>query len=198
LSWLYDIIISLFKGSIKSAAEKAIRDQLNTLITVQLNKIISGMSFHEKIDANTLLNWELTGAPSFPGDHSFLVPLNGGFEIIQPPQVCPLPRATVVTQRSGRMVDIAMDQFFGDSALWAFFSEGKLNRLIKPTDISPKSPIQLNTSSFAIVFPALYLAYPNKLMELYIYSTATPSMIFDPKDSVVKALTNIRVNVDTT
>jgi hypothetical protein len=42
----------------------------------------------------------------------------GGFEVINPTQQCPLPRAAVVTQRSGRMIDIAMDQFFVDSALW--------------------------------------------------------------------------------
>jgi len=200
LSWLYDLIIDLFKGSIKSAIQNAIKDQLTNGIQIQLNQMIAAYSFHIKVDDNTLMNWELTSAPRFPGDGSILVPLNGGFEVINPQKVCPLPHSALQTQRSGRMVDIVLDQFMPDSAFWSFFEQGKLQRLIRPTDISPQSPIQLNTSSFAIAFPTLYLLYPNRLMQLLLYSTSAPTIGLAPapKDTSLGALTNIIVYVDTT
>jgi len=145
-----------------------------------------------------LMNWELTTAPVFPGDGSILVQLNGGVEIISPPQIAPLPHSPLKTQRSGRMVDIVLDQFMPDSAFWCYFHQGRLQRLVKPTDIPPTSPIQLNTTSFALIFPALYFTYPNKLMQLLIYSTEPPNidLVPPPKDTAVVAKTNIVVYVD--
>jgi len=176
-SWLYNIIIDLFKNTLKSAAEKALHDALGSAITVQANNILATFPFVIPLDSTADLDYHLTGPPIYPEQRYIQQDFVGA---IMPKGGSPpnLPRHGIAQYRSGKMVDLVADQYFFDSAIDTYHRAGLFNWLITPANLPSNSPIKLNTSDFAILFPLLFQKYPNRAMQVHIVAVTKPTLSF--------------------
>jgi len=177
LSWLYNIIIDLFKNSLKNAAERALHDSLTTLINEQAAKLLADIPYIAKVDSIADLDYHLTSPIAYPapvGDY-IQVDFVGG--VFPAGGALPkLPHHGITQYRSGKMLDFVLDQYVLDSALDTYQKAKVFDWLVTQATLPPNSPIKMNTSDFAIVFPLLAQKYPNRAMKVRLYTSVAPSL----------------------
>lgn len=175
-SWLYN----LFSGFIADELKKSLVSQLCGIIKneidVEGNKVLSTLPIQEKIDAFSLINFELLSAPALPGD--FIATRHKGefFSIAHPaespftPPALPVPAAGSLS----RMFYVWVSSYMLESAGWVYEQVGVLNYTVTPSQVPASFPLKLNTSSFRPFIPALFAKYPDMAMELTVAAVGNP------------------------
>lgn len=151
LSWLYDVLLALVKGSIASGVSSALSSALKSFVNDDLAHILSSLQLkipihldppydialldstftsiltnasHVTFDVKAEVESRNASDPSFPG-----VPA-------QLPDVPPVAFETY-------MISVSIKQMVFNSALWVFWQKGLLTDSISEADVPASLPIQL-------------------------------------------------------
>jgi hypothetical protein len=186
LSWLYDLIIDLFKGAIKKAIEAAVVSNIKTQLQAEANKILATLVLDYHLDNYAELDYRLTSAPAFPSRYLELPCLAAVMPIAAPvPPV--LEHSAMPFEPSGRMLDLQVDAYLFNSAMYTYFRANAMQATVAEKDVPATSTLHLNSSDFKAQIPNLFQAHPNKALMLKITATAEPSLTFTAVEQTLKA-----------
>lgn len=187
LSWLYDVLIDLVKGSLEKAVDAAlgaavtafVRDDvakilasLNLVMPLQLHapfdiaeidfslKRFNVTSSHMTVDAKGEIESRNASDPPFPD---------------APPYLPDAPPSAF----ENYMLSISIKDWVLNSGLWLFWTKNLLYYTLLPSDVPRSFPVQLTTASFASIAPQLPHLYPNMTMALTVNASGQPLVEFD-------------------
>ncbi|XP_064385923.1 bactericidal permeability-increasing protein-like [Halichondria panicea] len=175
-SWLYNLFASSIAGGLKGSIQQQVCAAATEAINKQGNAALESLPIVVKVDKTSEINFALLTTPTFSTtyvetDHK------GEFFLIAKPVECPYTPAPLppVTE-SGNMMYVWLTEYLADSAGFVYQQAGILNYNVT-ADMVPKSlPLQLNTSSFRLIVPALYNKYPNMAMMLGLVTVRPPNL----------------------
>lgn len=172
-SWLYNAFKSAFESPIKHALNSEL-----CVAVAQLQSVANAALAHTgtavRLDHNVSASYSLTASPDCSAAE-LLTTHAGKFShagsttpsIFTPPTI-PVPAALP------RMLYVWVTGFLAETAGEAYQEAGVLDIGVPASKIPPTIPIQLNTSSFAIMAPALQKKYPNMAMYLALRARTAP------------------------
>jgi len=176
-SWLYNIIVDLFKSNIQHSIADGIRNAINGAINNNLNKVISTLPVKQNIQNLLLADYSLVDSPRF-ADY-LVLDCKGEFFDLKNPQEAPFaPQQIPDVQNTNVMVQFTIGQYVADTAGFSLWKSGVLVFNINDSMIPPESPIRFNTDSFKYIIPQLYNAYPSKFMQATFDPIASPIITF--------------------
>ncbi len=76
---------------------------------------------------------------------------------------------------SNNMIQFYIADWSSNSASYVFDAAGVMTYTIKPSDIPPKFPFQLNTKYFQFIIPQLYQQYPDTDMQIDLSAANPPT-----------------------
>lgn len=154
----------------------------NIPLTVPINKLVE-------------VNYALTDAPLY-SDQYIAIDYSGEFQLISDPQDPPFSPPSLPppsNEKDHEMMSIWFTDYIANTAGLVYHESGMLSYNITPDSIPQHSPLTLNTSSFRLILPALFKAYPNMGIILSIKTTKPPHFQIDSK--AVSLLLASEVNV---
>lgn len=176
-SWLYDLIIDLFKGSLKSAAADAIKGALVTAVNVKADAILETLSYKINFREWGTLDYSLTGPAQFiPSAGVFYLPFKAEVYQQNSTAECPLPHNNIAYAPSGRMIDLFLDTFALNSGGFVYFNEDVWHLTLDNSNLPPSFPIKLYTNDWAMLIPQLQVVYPNMAMQIVISLDSNPNV----------------------
>lgn len=183
-SWLYDILVDAFKGTLKSAIQNAITSELAKLVKNTLDQILASYPFRVPIDNATQCDFTFPIAPVF-GFSMMRVGIIGAFEQLPSNFPPAIPHGADISNQSvsSRAIDFFIDQYLPNTAFLAYFNEGRLQGTVTDSMIPKNFPIRLNTSSWANFIPGLFAKYPNQAMQLFFSFAEAPVVLLRPENS---------------
>jgi len=194
-SWLYNIFISVFSGQIKSAVKDTLDKEIVSETDSGLAKVLASIPITQDIGKDVYIDYRLVATPEFAANF-FTLDLKGEFFDLH--AAVEAPFVAVATPNIVTTVDMAnvfITEYLAKTAGYAFFQVGALKYNVTEKEVPANSPIQLNTSSFQDLIPGLYQKYPNKLLQLDLYSTKPPLVSFSKTGIFVQVPGNIDVLV---
>lgn len=176
-SWLYQLFVNAFSGDIKSSVQDALKSAISDAISGSANKALKTLPTIEPISTNPPIeiDYELIGNPVTKPNAYIALPGLGEFYNTKDPTESPYTPGNLPIGATTEMVQLIMDDYVFESAGYVLFTEEQLRIDVTPSDIPKDSPLSLNTSSFALVIPALYREYPDYDMELHIEASSPPT-----------------------
>ena len=173
-SWLYNIIYGFVKGKI----QKSLNDQVRELAERQIAKL--NLVLEKRIDKTRIFDYSLVRDPVFTSQY-MATEHKGELRSPSHPQefsFSPFPLPAI--QKTDRMLYIWMSTYIANTAVATYQKAGMLQMRITPELIPPNSPIQLNTTTFKHIIPALYEKFPSMKMAVFIHATQPPILTVDP------------------
>lgn len=171
--WLYDLLISLFNGSIRDSIKSSLRDSIRDAINKAANEAIESVDFVQKVDSTSEVDFSLTSQALTDKYLSF--GSKGEFYWQNHHSECPAPAASMPDAFNGEMVQTMLSDFVANSAAYTYYQAGQLQYLLTSADVPPNSPIKLNTTSFRFIIPQLYQQFPNCAMQVLLEATQPPT-----------------------
>eukprot|EP01116_Phalansterium_solitarium_P018699 TRINITY_DN5049_c0_g1_i1.p1 TRINITY_DN5049_c0_g1~~TRINITY_DN5049_c0_g1_i1.p1 ORF type:complete len:515 (-),score=215.13 TRINITY_DN5049_c0_g1_i1:375-1880(-) len=193
-SWLYQLFVNAFTGSIESSIASALHDAIVENINSGLNKAIKSLPISEPIDSKVEIDFPLVSNPVFASGY-FSLPTLGEFYVIGAHTETPYPRPPIPDVVTSQMLQILITEYVVVSAGYVYWKLGELETTITQKDIPSNVPVQLNTTFFKAVLPQLYTTFPNMAMELDLAATQMPSCTFSSTGAAISVTGNIVVNV---
>ena len=154
-SWLYDIFIDLFQGEIRKSIEKSVSTALVKSIDTNANAVIKTFPLSQDIGCCVNLSYALTQNPTFATTY-MAFDESGVFQAKNKPQPTPYPLNVLPDIINDEEIQIFISDYMLTSAGYAFWQSGQLIKVITPQDVPSSFPIQLNTTYFSQLIPALY------------------------------------------
>jgi len=173
-SWLYNI----FKDPIEKTVKDALGKQLCPLVEQELgpaNAALRKLPMNVTLPDGVVASYALTENPIITS--SYLVTAHSGTFVPPKPASTPCPFSPQEIDRTGslpRMLYIWVTAYEPETAGWAYQQGGALDFIVTPAQIPPSSPVQLNTSSFADIIPAMARLYPNMNMTIGLVARPAP------------------------
>lgn len=180
-SWLYNLFISTFKGSIKNSIVKALSSAITGDLNEQIKKQVATIEYVHHVgsaDANVQLDYSILQTvfnAQYPvyfqaGAKGLFSQVNGiPYSGPNPPVIPYQP----LTPSRPSMMQILVTDFFINTFAWSWYQSGKLVITLTDADIPEKIPLRLTTTSLSAVAPELNTRYPNKPMQLTLSSFGT-------------------------
>eukprot|EP00035_Acanthoeca_spectabilis_P010365 m.183803 g.183803 ORF g.183803 m.183803 type:complete len:485 (-) comp15001_c0_seq2:31-1485(-) len=166
-SWLYNI----FKSLIEDAVKDALQTQLCPIVKNELgpaNAALKKLPMNVSLTHGVVASYALTGNPIVTPDY-LVTPHSGSFVPARVTAPCPFTAPVVpLLTTLPRMLYVWVTAYEPNTAGWAFQQAGTLDYLVTPADIPASSPVQLNTSTFSDIIPALSTKYPNMNMTVEV------------------------------
>ncbi len=184
LSWLYDLIFSIAKNTIKQQASTAIAAQVKQMLNVMVNQLLATLNLEVPVSAVAQVDMQFTAPPSFSGGFAQAW-LKGQFENITAPQDAPVPHSPLPTNAPSMMIEADVDQFLFNSGFWFLFHGDMLSHTVTQADIPPEVGLQLTTKTFGALVPAMKAAYPNSNLEWGLVATQQPNAAITPDQGVL-------------
>lgn len=177
LSFLYNLIISLFKGKLKSAIETGVRTGFTQAIDQMSDTILATMPTYAPISKWGTLDFGLTqGANYFPAQNAVMLSFNGEVYPISTNSSTGIPRTAMPYAPSGRHIDVNFNAFVVNSAANAWMKAGGLSKYINDDNKPEKFPLPLRTDAWALILPQLQNAFPNVPLLLHITTPDAPKV----------------------
>lgn len=179
LSWLYDIIIALFKNQLKSAANNVIQGALTNALNVQADKLLATLPYKVKFGTWGLLDYSITGAAEYlPTPGNLYLPFKAEVYAQGSTAEAPLPHYLAAYNPTGRMIDILLDVFAINSALYQVQQHNLWDFIINNNTWIAQFPQfpALNTHAWSAIFPTLQTTYPDMPMQLELTLQGPPSI----------------------
>lgn len=181
LSFLYNLIISLFKGKLKSAIESTVRAGFIQAIDQMSDTILATMPTYAAISKWGTIDFGLTqGAAYFPAQGAAMLSFNGEVYPISTNSSAGLPRDAMPYAPSGRHMDVNFNVFTLNTAAAAWMKAGGLNKYINDDNKPPSWPIPLRADAWALFLPQLQAAFPNAPLLLHITTPEAPKVSANP------------------
>ena len=195
-SWLYNLVLGLFKNRIRKTVESAVTTAFITGVQAASDKIINSMQMISPVSTWGSMDVSLTqGATYFNDQHEALFSFNG--EVYKAPQNVPdgvVPRdANIPFRASGRMLSTSISAFTLNTAFHAQAAAGLKKNHFDDAGKPAHFPAVLNTNDAAWnSVPALKAKYANLPMLIRVKSNQ------DPKCSMKPGVANFAIGLDVT
>lgn len=137
-AWLFNMVLSFFKGKIRTIVNKAIRDALQTGLTGAANKMSDAIGTVGKLGAIGTINLGLTSGIQLLKNDVIALPFNG--EITSTKGIVgTATRHNIPFVPTGRMLDLFIDTYVINSGASAVFksSSGSALNVFAPTSARP-------------------------------------------------------------
>ncbi|KAG2392828.1 hypothetical protein C9374_011553 [Naegleria lovaniensis] len=179
--WILSLLQNLFSSQIKSSIETGVESAISSAVAnvnnnIQaanmmpvLNMTLGANNFKLQVDYRLTELTVLNNAFLAVGTRATFYDPNKG--------ISPLPfgHVTLPNQPPSQiddLIDAYATDFVINSMLYGLYSSNQMQTIVTPDMVPNYSPIQLNTTSLKTLIPQLYNAYPNKQVQLYLYSNA--------------------------
>jgi len=183
LSWLYNIFVDAFKGTIISSVESALQNELNTLIDNTLESVLAKAPVVVPLGQHALLqiDFSLEEAPTVAS--SYLdVAILGLIQDTADPLSCDCVSVTMPSSVvSHRMAQVAISACVANCGFQSIQQAGLAAYTITPNDVPADSPVQLSTSNLALLaaFPGLSALCENCNITMLVRALEAPTASFD-------------------
>jgi lipopolysaccharide-binding protein len=175
-SWFYNFFIDIFKDKIKKEIENEVKKEIAKIVNVELNEVLKSLPTNILISDGIGLDYSQSGNPIFTQTYMTLQG-NGEFYEWNNRTPSSAPRRVLPDfVNTNYHFELLFSDFVALSAGEAFHKTKKLIVEIDDKMLPPKSPIRLNTTHFAIILPALYEHFPDKLLSLVVKTTQPPKI----------------------
>lgn len=199
-SWIYKVVDHIvdFGGMLKDSFAPTFCKGVTNAINNQLNHAIESVPVIVKVDKWAEVNYALIQSPVYT-NNSVATLHKGEFESLSHPTKAPFspPPLPPITDTLDKMMYIWLSEYVVNTAGLVYHETGFLSYNITPNQVPKDVPIQLNTSSFRSLIPALYSKYPNMAMLLTVKTTKPPRMQIYPKSANLTAIGEVNVQVIT-
>lgn len=196
-SWIYKVVdhIADFGGMLKDNFAPTFCKGVTDAINNQLNHAIETEPVVIKVDKWAQVNYALIQSPVYT-NVSVATLHKGEFQALSNPTEAPFspPPLPPITDTT-KMMYIWLSEYVVNTAGLVYHETGFLAYNITPDMVPKDVPIQLNTSSFRDLIPALYSKYPNMAMFLTVKTTKPPQMQIYPKSANLTAIGEVNVQV---
>lgn len=175
-SWLYNLFDSYVAGKIKDTLQDKLCQEVSEVINNNAEKELSTFPVKKQIDRYALINYSLVSSPVF--NESYLdVFIKGEFQSATDPKEAPFsPVSLPADSESAKMAYVWLTDYVFNTAGLVYQDAGFLNETVTPSMLPPNFSYPLNTSTFKLIIPKLYLMYPNRPMKLVAHSTLRPTV----------------------
>jgi len=170
--YIVDLLLLALNSFIKGIINKLVLKTINNAVNQMGDHFVKGIKWQIPIDQNADLRFLPSGEPFYPPPSFLSVPSVGTFGDPKSGYYPPIAHHRIGDYRSGRMIDIAIDQYLFESGIYIYHKAGLFAWTIGK--FPPSSPAPLNTSYFKILFPAFYQAYPDKAMQIFLVAKQRP------------------------
>ena len=196
-SWIYKVVdaIADFAGMLKDNFAPTFCKGISDAINNQLNHALETMPVIVKVDKWAEVNYALIQSPVYTNT-SMATLHKGEFESLAHPMEAPFsPPPLPPISSTSKMMYIWLTEYVVNTAGLVYHETGFLAYNVTPDKVPKNVPIQLNTSSFKYLVPALYSKYPNMPMLLTVKTTKPPQMQIYPKSANLTTIGEVNVQV---
>lgn len=161
-SWLYNLIIKAFKGSISSKICDAAKGGVNTVIQTTLADALKQLDLDIAVPLPPPLqrpgfalsvDLRLTGPPAVTSS-SIAVPIRAEcHNTARPSSAAAPPALPVFAESSAHMLSAEVATWSGERALSVFQQAGFLQYMVQPSLVPASAPFSLNTGFFKVFAP---------------------------------------------
>lgn len=175
-SWLYNLFDKYVAGKIKDTLQDKLCQEVSDVINNNAEKELSTFPVIKRLDKYALINYSLVSSPIF--NESYLdVFIKGEFQSVTAPKEAPFsPVSLPADSESAKMAYVWLTDYVVNTAGLVYQDAGFLNETVTPSMLPPNFSYPLNTSTFKLIIPKLYLMYPNCPMKLVVHSTLRPTI----------------------
>lgn len=178
-SWLYNMVASLLKQSLKSEVNKHVCSEFKKGSAI-VEKYLRTMNVSLWIDSITQLNCSIVNQPVI-GTDSCNVDLKGEFFRVGQHRASPLvPDPFLLPEQPDSMLLLGISEFVANSAAFVYFTAGVLQANYTDKAIPRSFPFRLNTKHMGPFLPELKLQFPDTPMMLSIAARKQPVLSFHP------------------
>eukprot|EP01095_Lingulamoeba_sp_RSL-Kostka_P006197 TRINITY_DN1927_c0_g1_i1.p1 TRINITY_DN1927_c0_g1~~TRINITY_DN1927_c0_g1_i1.p1 ORF type:complete len:512 (-),score=141.52 TRINITY_DN1927_c0_g1_i1:115-1650(-) len=185
VAWIYDIIVWLFKGTVKDAIQTLVDENIETIINENLNNIIQGEEYQKLIysDENNsiALGTELSNAPVFR-DGGFTLNYVGSVELNNFPAPFLNSDEIVSDLYDKKDINIIIDQYVFESLSYALYKTDVLDAKING-NMFPEFGQVFNTAFWQKMIPGLFQQYPNEALTFKFETMSNPSISIETTTS---------------
>ncbi|CAL0308916.1 unnamed protein product [Lupinus luteus] len=192
-SWLYQVLVDAFEGSIASSVEKAITKKIREGIE-KLDSLLQYLPKQISLDRTANLNVSFIGNPVL-SNSSIAIAVNGLFTArneVSVPQA--YPKEFVISSACGglpKMIKVSIHENVFKSASLVYFNAGSMQLIID--ELQGKTI--LNTAEWRFIVPQLYKSYPNDDMQLNITVSSPPVIQVTNQDIGTTIFVDITIDV---
>lgn len=169
-----DIILGLFKGSIRNSIHDALVNELTGDLNAQLKSQVAAIPYNVQLDPRWPVNLDFSAMQTtFNSSTPALLAVGAKGEFVDTkgepyngPSSPYVPYQQLTS--TSPMISIFLTDYVLNTAGWAFYQSGALLYALYDSDIPQQIPFRLNTKSFAVIAPGLALKYPDTPMQLVI------------------------------
>jgi len=194
-SWLYNIIISIFKGRIKKMIEDGIRKVIADVINAKLNSALATIPIVVGLGGGASkmgLDYSLVGNPVFTPTH-ITIPQKGEFYNWNgrgPSEHQASPTPDLINP--GKMIQVIVTDYMPLTVTEQFHKRGFIKIVLEDKHIPSWSPIRLKTSSFSLILPSLNEKFPNHDLQVHVQSTVNPVINYLPDGLLVQIRVDLK------
>ncbi|XP_026788513.3 bactericidal permeability-increasing protein [Pangasianodon hypophthalmus] len=190
LSWLYQ----LFDGYINSALLDALRPQLCSLVTEEINSLnlhLKTLNVSAPVDKYAEIEYSMLGSP-FVSNSGIDLSLKGEFYNIgqhKEPPFSPTPIS--LPAQGSKMMYIGLSAFTLNSAGFVYNNAGVLKLYVTDDMIPSSFPFRLDTKTFGKLIPQIAKQYPGLMMKLLVKAVKEPNISFEPNNMTMQAISTV-------
>lgn len=175
-SWLYNLFDKYVDGKIKGTLQDKLCQETSDLINTNAEKSLSTFPVKKQIDKFAVINYSLVSSPNFTESYADVF-IKGEFLSAITPKEAPFsPTPLPPESESDKMAYIWLTDYVVNTAGLVYQEAGILNETVTPSMLPPNFSYPLNTKTFRLIIPKLYKVYPNRPMNLKVYSTQRPTV----------------------
>jgi len=202
-SWLYNLIISNFKGRIRSAINKEVRAKMSSTIGTLVKEALASVPLSHDFGHGVSLCYALADQPSVISDFGGRMVVGSVAEFYatkegrgkSPFKPTGMPK-TLAKSAPGPMVELFMNEYFFNTFSWAFIHAGNLHMQIDQNSAPDQYKALFTTGHYASAAPGLVQKYgKDSLIRLDFDVTQVPTLYFQPDGFQLKTSAMLTLEV---
>jgi len=204
LSWLINLITSLFRGKLKQTTADALAGAMTKGVDVSLNHAISRVPATANLTTDISLNYSLVANPYVdPASGGLALPLDGTAAFANGSGSCGAPCTpslpTPALNTTKDHLQVLLSSAVLNSISFAYWQDNKMQVNLTQANIPSWLNLTLDTTYFGALVPQLLTKFgPGKPVQLYLYVPSTaPTATFsaNANAAIAHALGYLNVSV---
>jgi len=195
-AWFYQLVVDVFKGTIKNTIERALASELKVVIS-SLSSYYLNTSPTIPLTPDILIDYGLTQDPVITSQNS-LTDSRGNFlsKKIKHFQ-CPYPPTPLPETQSKFPITSYISETMGSCLGYLLFKTSSMSYEITEKMLPKNSPVHLNTSDANLknLIPNLYKTFPNVPIVLECYAVGPPTVEISKATQTLAVIFPAIVNV---
>ncbi|KAG2372948.1 hypothetical protein C9374_012978 [Naegleria lovaniensis] len=178
-SWLYNFFIKNFRHSIENDVIKQVDVDVARAVNTALAKALDTISLQHDLGHGIVVDYSLRSLDFLASVH-MAVGTTGLFYIPGKPVYSNEPTPMSDSLGSDKMIEVFINEFVLNSAMFASSQAGILNALITQKHIPSTFDWVFNTSSYQTLIPGIYAICSNCEIQITISNGIAPVLTLDP------------------